>query len=102
MIEELKLRFKYIIWYLFDEHAAITEWVGNVLTYFSAIIVATWPDLAPHLGLSPDRHAWWCFLFYFLGNIIWMCSGLYMKNSRLVWLNVFFIAINTYAMLIRS
>lgn len=100
MVETLKFRFDYIMWYLFELNAHVTEWVGNAFTYASATVVALWTIIGPQLGYGNEL-AWWCFFFYFVGSIIWAIAGYYLNNPRLVWLNLYFVVLNLYGMISR-
>lgn len=101
MIELIKWKIMYALWFFFDYRKEATEWFGNVMTYTSALIVALWPDITKAFDWGSIELQWWCFLFYFIGSFTWAVAGWYMKNSRLIWLNVFFVFLNSYAMYIR-
>lgn len=101
MIDAIKFKWNYMLWYFFDQNKEATEWFGNGMTYFSAMVVALWPNIATTIGFNTNKLEWWCFLFYWIGSFVWAIAGWYMKNNRLIWLNVFFVVLNTYAMYIR-
>ena len=68
------------------------KWLANTFMVISALIVSFSPELAGHPAT---------FVGFLFGHILWAMSGWSMKDIALITLNVGFIPIDFYAILIR-
>ena len=68
------------------------KWVGNGLLMTAAMSVAVSAEWAQHA---------WPFVLYTIGAGMWMYAGMIMKDKALVGLNLFFVVIDVYAIIIR-
>ena len=71
----------------------IFKWIGNAVTYIAAASI----------GISlAFAEAIWPFIIYMIGNSIWIKAAYIMKDRPLLWMQVFFISINSYAIWLRA
>lgn len=71
------------------------KWVGNIASYIAALTISV--SIAASLEI-------WPFLLYMVGNVIWLMAALVIqpKDWPLAWMQIFFLSINSYAILLRA
>jgi hypothetical protein len=86
--------YNYLTYLLLMNQAAFEKfkWIGNITTYVAGLAVG--------VSLSAATEAW-PFALYIVGNLVWFIAAVIMRDRPLFWLNLFFIAANAYAILIR-
>lgn len=70
----------------------ILKWAGNVYMYLGAIFVSVSITLAAEPSI---------FVLFLLGHIFWLIAGLAMRDKPLIFLNLFFIPLDMWAIFIR-
>lgn len=70
----------------------VIKWVGSILIAISAVIIAFSPRLAV---------MWPSFIGYCIGALVWTYYGVKAKEWSLAVLNLFYLAIDIYAIYVR-
>lgn len=70
----------------------IIKWGGNILIMISALTIAFFPQVALH---------WPAFAGYVTGAVVWTWFAYKIKDYPLMFLNLFYVGIDVYAILIR-
>ena len=79
-------------WINCDQTLDIIKVLGNILIFTGALLVTASPTIS--LTIYP-------FVLDVLGAIMWCLAGKIMNDNRIIQLNVFFLIINIYAIIIR-
>jgi len=82
----------YFLLYLYNNQLDIAKMLGNILIFTGALMITTSP--AHSMTIYP-------YIIDVAGALLWCYAGYIMEEKRIIQLNVFFLIINIYAIVIR-
>jgi hypothetical protein len=74
------------------ESDEIIKWLGTIFIVISALLVSVRVQWSS---------AWWAYVGFAVGHVIWAFSAWFLQEWALFWLNIFFIFVDSYAIHIR-
>lgn len=86
--------YNYLVCFLLTNKAAFDrfKWAGNIATFVGALAVGVSIETAGQA---------WPFSLYLFGSFVWLVAASILKDRPLIWLNLFFVLTNAYAIFVR-